>query len=125
MDLKSFHFNIHASSSFWFVYIPNLLILSLINHLFLLVIAYVWGLLQNCLTSCHVHPQIPISGLQKLVHLLLLWKFSRFAGQICVKESSVVYLDFGDRFNILFSLVVLQICTSSSSSFWWRIQTLF
>lgn len=59
------------------------------------------------------------------LHLLLLWKFSRFAGQIFVEESSVVYLDYGYRFNILFSLVVLQRCTSSSSSFWWRIQTLF
>jgi hypothetical protein len=39
------------------------------------------------------------------LHLLLLWKFSGFAGQICVEESSVVYLDYGDVFDILFSLV--------------------
>jgi hypothetical protein len=51
---------------------------------------------------------IPDHNFQMMgLHLLLLWKFSRFAGQTFMEESSVVYLDYGDRFNILFSLVVI------------------
>ncbi len=57
--------SISYSSSFQFVHIPTLLILRLINHLFFLLFAvFAWKLFHQ---FYHVHTQIPISGLQKLV----------------------------------------------------------